>query len=122
MKLNHLNLIVNDLDEAQRLFIELFDFTFERSVGGALAVLNDRDGFALVLADAARFGDKSPTYPSGFHVGFIVERDEDVDVMHARTVATGLNPAHQPRRQHGSYGFYFIALDGILFEVASSST
>jgi catechol 2,3-dioxygenase-like lactoylglutathione lyase family enzyme len=119
MHLNHLNLPVADLAAARVLFEELFGFQCLDQRGDALASLTDGAGFSLVLANAARFGDEIPRYPKVFHVGFILDQREQVDQMYDRVVAAGITPAHRPRHQHGSYGFYFTALDGILFEIAS---
>ena len=119
MKLNHLNLVVPDLDAAQELFIGTFGFGVMLRRGDALVALTGADGFTLVLADSRRFGgDGAPQYPEGFHVGFLQETREAVDALHARLAATSVELSHAPRMMHGSYGFYFTALGGILFEIS----
>ncbi len=120
MKLNHLNLVVPDLDVAQEFFTTLFGFDLAMRRGDALAVLNDEAGFTLVLADSRRFGtDTPPRYPGTFHVGFLQETREAVDTLHARLAAASVELSHAPRMTHGSYGFYFTALGGILFEIST---
>lgn len=94
--------------------------------GDALAILDDGHGTTLVLMNvgrmnAARDGSESPVYPAGFHVGFIVDSRAEVDAVYARLAIAGYPLGHEPRCQHGSYGFYVIALDGILFEVATTA-
>lgn len=120
MHLNHLNLPVADVAAARSLFTDLLGFAVTRDGGGAMAVLDDGHGTTLVLMDIARMhptaASEPPVYPPGFHVGFILASRAEVDAMHARLVAAGNPPGHAPRRQHGSYGFYVTALDGILFE------
>lgn len=125
MHLDHLNLPVADVAKARSLFQQLFGFNVVRAGGDALAILDDGHGTTLVLMnvdrlDAARDGSEPPVYPAGFHVGFIVDSRAEVDGVYARLVAAGYPLGHEPRRQHGSYGFYVTALDGILFEVATA--
>ncbi len=120
MKLNHLNLIVPDLAAAQELFIGTFGFSVMLRRGGALVALTGADSFTLVLADSRCLGgDGAPQYPEGFHVGFLPETREAVDALQARLAATAVELAHAPRTMHGSYGFYFTALGGILFEIST---
>jgi catechol 2,3-dioxygenase-like lactoylglutathione lyase family enzyme len=119
MHLNHLNLPVADLAAARTLFEDLFGFQLLDQRGDVIASLTDDNGFTLVLANAARFGGETPRYPNTFHIGFILDQRENIDQMYDRVSAAGITPDHRPRRQHGSYGFYFTALDGILFEIAS---
>lgn len=122
MRLNHLNLCVDDLAAARDFFVTTFDFELLGEKGGAIIILTDRQGFTLVLADVSRFGGKVPVrYPQGFHVGLLQETRAEVDVVYARLIAAGITPGHPPRNVHGSYGFYFNALGDILFEVACLS-
>lgn len=118
MQLNHLNLVVSDLAAARAFFIDLFDFQLLVQHGEAIAILSDGQGFILALSDAARFGEAHPTYPKNFHVGFLLDQPTEVDQAYDRVVASGITPAHTPRTQHGSYGFYFTALNGMLFEIS----
>jgi hypothetical protein len=41
-----------------------------------------------------------------------------VDRTHERLMAAGVDTGRGPRGMRGSYGFYFEALGGILFEVS----
>jgi catechol 2,3-dioxygenase-like lactoylglutathione lyase family enzyme len=116
MNLNHLNLIVADLQAAVDLFVNLFDFSLDRSGGNKLAVLSNRHGFTLVLMSV---DGAAPIYPDGFHIGFILESPDQVDALHTRATQYGITVDQQPARRHGNYGFYFTALNGLLFEVTS---
>jgi len=116
MRLNHLNLCVDNLADAREFFERLFDFQFVEQKGDALAVMTDRQGFTLVLS---RLANATPiSYPKGFHVGFIVETPGHVDDMYKRLAAADVRLDHEPRKARGSYAFYFTALNSILFEVS----
>ena len=117
MHLNHLNLCVDDLTEARAFFERSFDFQTVDQRGKALVVMTDTQGFTLVLSDPKAFGGASPRYPEGFHVGFIVETRAHVDRTYERLASVGIETS-APKSLHGSYTFYFTALDGILFEVS----
>jgi catechol 2,3-dioxygenase-like lactoylglutathione lyase family enzyme len=126
MHLNHVNLPVTNVAAARSFFERFLGFETVRAGGDALAILDDGYGTTLVLMnvgrlDAARDGSEPPVYPAGFHVGFIVDSRTEVDGVYARLAAAGHPLDHEPRRQHGSYGFYVTALDGILFEVATTA-
>ncbi len=118
MHLNHLNLPVNNLAEARALFQDLLGFQLLAQHGDAIAILSDGNGFTLALSNAASFGGETPRYPEGFHVGFLLDTIALVDQAHEHVAAAGISPEHRPHKQHGSYGFYFRALDGIRFEIA----
>lgn len=126
MHLNHLNLPVADIAAARSFFTVVFGFTVTRDGGDAMAVLDDGHGTTFVLMNVARMnpahGCEPPVYPAGFHVGFIVDSRAEVDAMYARIAAAGHPLDHEPRRQHGSYGFYVTALDGILFEITTNGS
>ena len=117
MRLNHLNLCVDDLTEARAFFERSFDFQTVDQRGRAIVVMTDGQGFTLVLSDPKAFGGEAPHYPEGFHVGFIVETRAQVDRAHTRLVDAGID-VNVPKSVHGSYTFYFTALGAILFEVS----
>ena len=113
---NHLNLVVSDPDAAEAFFTTYFAFTV-RTRHRALIVLDGADGFVLVLM-RARESAPRPIRP-GFHVGFLVDDEAAVDAEYARLTAAGLDLPKPPRSMRGTYGFYFTALDEVLFEIAA---
>lgn len=113
--LNHLNLVVPDPDVAEAFFTTYFAFTV-RTRHRALIVLDGADGFVLVLM---RANESAPAYPAGFHIGFLVADEAAVDAEYARLTAAGLDLPKPPRSMRGTYGFYFTALNEVLFEVAA---
>jgi catechol 2,3-dioxygenase-like lactoylglutathione lyase family enzyme len=120
VKLNHLNLCVGDLAAARDFFERHFDFRCHDQKGQALAIMDDGHSFTLVLSDSRQFGGEPPRYPEGFHVGFLVDTPTQVDQAYDRLATTEVPLGQRPRKLHGSYSFYFTALDSILFEVACS--
>ena len=117
MQLNHLNLCVDDPTEARMLFERSFGFQTVEQRGREIVLMTDGQGFTLILTDMKAFGGETPHYPEGFHVGFIVESHEQVDQAYGNLVGAGID-VNTPKSVHGSYGFYFTALGGILFEVS----
>jgi catechol-2,3-dioxygenase len=118
MQLNHLNLCVNDLTEARTFFQNCFDFQFLEQKGEAVAVMADGHGFTLVLSNPRAFKNEMRPYPEGFHVGFLLETSDQVDQAYRRLAAAEIQLSQGPRKMRGSYGFYFTALNDILFEVS----
>ncbi|UJF34631.1 VOC family protein [Paenibacillus hexagrammi] len=119
MKLNHLNLCVRDLTEAIAFFQHLFEFRLLEQKGDAIAVMNDEQGFTLVLSKMRANLEDYDRYPKDFHVGFYVDTAAEVDQFHQKLQAFGVASEHEPKWMRGGYTLYFTALDGILFEVTS---
>lgn len=119
MRLNHLNLCVNSLTEARAFFQNCFDFQFLEQKGDAVAIMTDGQGFTLVLSNPRAFKREIMPYPEDFHVGFLQETTDQVDQIYYRLEEAGVQLAGMPRKMRESYGFYFTALNNILFEVSS---
>jgi len=115
VSLNHLNLVVSDLDAAEAFFQAAFGFE-PRAKHAALTVLDGQDGFTLVLM---RSRNGRPVYPAGFHIGFLVDDEPAVDAEYRRLGHEGVTIPNPPKHMRGTYGFYFTALDEILFEVSA---
>lgn len=115
MKLNHINLIVNDLSEAQTFFEQYFDFQLLGRKEDLISVMSDGEGFSLVLSKA--HGNETVQYPEGFHVGFIVETPERVDKIYQALKEGNIQMNREPGNIRDGYTFYFTALGGIQFEV-----
>ena len=116
MKLNHLNLTVDDVPEACR-FLETY-FGLRPHDEGRRAkgfdVLFDDDDLVLTLIRGRRGVEIS--YPETFHVGFIQATESDVDELNRRLVADGYE-IEAPHRAHGAWMFYFEAPGGFTIEV-----
>ena len=114
MRLNHLNIGVPDLDEASTFLTTHFGLKEVHRQKDFIAILLDETGFVLAVSREAE-----PKYPKLFHLGFLQDTREQVDALFERFQALGLVRGEGPRPVHGSYGFYFHALGGVMFEVSA---
>jgi lactoylglutathione lyase len=109
MKLNHLNLTVDDAEAAASFLTTYFGMTEIGRRNDNFIFLTDENGMVLALMK-----DKDATYPANFHIGFIQPSRASVDTIHARLLADGF-VADPPSQQHG-YTFYIKAPGGFTVE------
>lgn len=117
MKLNHMNLAVDDVPAARQFLERSFDL---RPVGEGhknFVILLDDDGFALTLMGVGRF--KTASYPKTFHIGFIQPTDADVNAVHQRLTGEGLT-VDSPSHRHGAWSFSFQAPGGLTIVIRSA--
>jgi len=112
MKLNHLNLTVNDVGAAREFLETYFNMKCVGSRGSSFAAMFDNDGFVLTLMKG-----KNVQYPKTFHIGFPQENREKVDQINQRLKSDGFN-VNPPKEQHG-YTFYVESPGGFKVEVIS---
>jgi catechol 2,3-dioxygenase-like lactoylglutathione lyase family enzyme len=114
MKLNHLDLQVADVQRAVLFFERHFAFQLRSSrQSPAIAILDDGDGFVLVLQRRRSPDEK---YPEGFHFGFLVPDVETVLRFHATATADGLEVSAVIRNNRGTM-VYCQSPEGFLVEV-----
>lgn len=114
MKLNHLDLPVLDVQAAVAFFERYFDFELRTSRNSpALAVLDDRHGFTLVLERT----EQAPLYPGSFHVGFLLDDVALVHAFHARAKQDGLDVSDVQTNNRGTLS-YCRTPHGFLLEVS----
>ncbi len=117
MQLNHLSLAVPDVSEASRFFETFFDFKCVDTKGAdVLVVLEGQGGFTLVLSHLDK--EAAISYPKDFHIGFILESQEQVQAIFDRLKSGEINLPYPPRIMRGSFIFYCRVLDAILLEVS----
>jgi len=113
MRLNHVDLAVPDVAAAADFFVRGCGFVqLARRGANEMAVLQDADGFVLVLTAAA-----APHYPEGFHIGFLQPSDEAVHAAHARLAGAGFD-APPPAVAFGCLQFWVRAPGGIVVEIS----
>jgi lactoylglutathione lyase len=115
MKLNHLNLTVDDV-YATHAFLEkhfgLESITCNKNMG----FLRDDNGAVIALTSLKVAKETEIRYPGGFHIGFIQESEEQVNEINRRLREDGIE-VEAPSRLHGSWTFYFRAPGGFTVEV-----
>ena len=114
MKLNHINLVVADVAKAIDFFETYFNFKCIDVKGeNIVAVLKGTDDFTLVIM-ANKNG--SVIYPDAFHIGFMLENEEEVITTHHHLKKDGIEVGNEPKKIRDSFGFYF-NFDNIMIEV-----
>lgn len=121
MRLNHINLPVDDVHEARTFFETWFDFTCNEVKGdGMIAVMLGKDGFVLVLMSTKFNTGPEQACPSAFHIGFLVATGQEVEQKYAELMHGGVPLGSRPKNMRGVFGFYFTAPGNILIEVSSA--
>jgi lactoylglutathione lyase len=118
MKLNHINLTVNDVPQARAFLEKYFGL---RPVGEAhknFHLLVDDDDFMLTLMGVGRANEVS--YPQTFHLGFIQASEADVDEVNGRLRDDGFD-VDPPGWQHGAWTFYLEAPGGFTIAVSADT-
>lgn len=118
MKLNHIDLHVTDVQETAQFLERYFGFKLLTSkTAQAIAVLNDGDGFSLVLQ---KLKNPSATYPEGFHIGFVQDDIQQVETLFQRLKDDGVDVGESIIVNNRGTMFYFYLPGGILTEVSAS--
>lgn len=116
MKLNHLNLTVDNVAET-REFLERY-FGLRGMVGDErdenFDVLFDDNNLVLTLMRVSEAAEVH--YPSSFHIGFVQESEERVNEINRCLRDDGYS-VKEARRFHGSWTFYCKAPGGFMIEV-----
>ena len=114
MKLNHIDLLVSDVQRTTAFFRERFGMTLLSNPNSpAIAIMGDGAGFVLVLQRA----EAGASYPKGFHVGFLVDSDQRVRELQAQARASGAEVSDVVVDGRGTHS-YFTAPDGYHVEVS----
>lgn len=122
MKLNHLNLPVENVAETRTFFEQYLDFKCIETKGNdMLSVLLDPDGFMLVLMANSFNRNGNITYPDALHIGFLLNTKEEVTDLYDRLKNSGVALEQQPSNMRGVYGFYFHAPGNIVTEISCAN-
>lgn len=115
MKLDHLNLPVDNVKEAYTFLNTYFGLQpFVGKPNDTMALLRDDDGLVLNLSNFDKA--TSVSYPSTFHIGFQQESETRVNEINQQFRDDGFD-VEPPKRFHGSWTFYLDAPGGFLVEV-----
>lgn len=115
MKLNHVDLQVSDVSQAREFFETYFGLRCAYQRREEIALLEDEAGFSLGVSNL--FHSPPPAYPPDFHVGFILEKEDDVRAIYDRMKAAGV--PIKAELGIGGPNIYFMCLgpDSIMVEV-----
>nr|WP_294859764.1 VOC family protein [uncultured Fluviicola sp.] len=116
MKLNHINLVVSNVEEATRFFEQNFDFASVEIKGDhIISIMKGTDDFTLVIM-APKEGKAN--YPDAFHVGFMLDNESEVIAQYEKLKNNGIEVGQEPRKIRDSFGFYF-TFDTLMIEVGT---
>ena len=116
MKLNHIDLPVIDPASVRIFFERHFDMRCIFSGEDGLTVLLDEDGAALTLSPLP--SGEALKYPTGFHIGFNLDNEDELFEIHGRIVAAGVPVVRPLGDLAGAMTFHCEAPGPILVEVA----
>lgn len=102
MRLNHLHLLVTDLDKSQYFYTKTLGFRFKVSYGPELIFLQNNDGFDLALTLVSN----RPEMPPGVHFGFRVDNHEQLEENHKTGSSHYPQLFNEELRHHGSWGSF----------------
>src|SRR5882724_10539491 len=88
MKLNHIDLPVADIAAARLFFETHFELRCIFTREHELTVLLDEDSLALTLSLLPQ--GETLKYPTGFHIGFNLDNEDELFELHGRIVAAGV--------------------------------
>lgn len=119
MELNHINLVVMDVNKAVELFETHLDFALITNRGGKMAVMENNNKFALVIwGQILNNEEKTPDYPENFHIGFYQENEIAVqDIYNKIKDVTYLKVDDVPKKMRNTFGFYF-HFEHIMMEIS----
>ncbi|WP_295200160.1 VOC family protein [uncultured Chryseobacterium sp.] len=109
MNLNHINLVVKELDQAVHLFTHGLGFSLIVNRSSKMAILENDHNFALVIwGQVLNKKEEVPEYPENFHIGFYQPDEEAVwELYNKLKEEESLKLEAGPRKIRNTFGFYF---------------
>ncbi len=121
MGLNHINLVVKEVDQAVSLFANHLGFNLITNRNGKMAVLESSHQFVLVIwGQELNRKDEIPEYPENFHIGFY-QKDEDAvwEIYNRLKEVEGLKLESEPKKIRNTFGFYFY-FEKLMIEISAN--
>ncbi|BFO67428.1 VOC family protein [Chryseobacterium sp. KCF3-3] len=121
MELNHINLVVKDVDKAVELFAKYMDFRLLANRNSKMAVMENNNNFALVIWGQVMNNDERiPDYPENFHIGFYQQNENAVRCMYDKIKdELYLKIVGVPKKMRNTFGFYFY-FENLMIEISVS--
>jgi catechol 2,3-dioxygenase-like lactoylglutathione lyase family enzyme len=114
MKLNHINLVVSNVENAVQFFEKYFDFKCTEIKGNHIAaILKGPEDFTLVIL---KNKEGRTIYPDSFHIGFMLDSVEQVMDVYHKLKSGGVVVDQEPKKIRDSFGFYF-NFENLMIEV-----
>ncbi|UWX61108.1 VOC family protein [Chryseobacterium oranimense] len=119
MELNHINLVVKDVDKAVELFSTHMGFELITNRNSKMAVMENNKKFALVIwGQVMNNEEKIPDYPENFHIGFYQEDENAVHhIYHKIKDEPHLRVESVPKKMRNTFGFYFY-FENLMIEIS----
>jgi lactoylglutathione lyase len=111
MKLNHINLVVQDVIGTQTFLEKYFGLQPISKASPHMALLCDDNGMVINV-----FKGETANYPEAFHIGFMQESQDQVNEMYQRLTNDGFE-LEPPKTFHGSWTFYLKSPGNFVIEV-----
>ncbi len=112
MQLNHLYLLVRDLERSRAFYERYFGFDGPSEWQAETFVVRNAEGFALALTP----DPNPPEWPSSLHFGFLLNDVEFVRALQARMEADGV-PLVESISEPGFAVFKCLDPDGYVIEL-----
>ncbi|QES88956.1 VOC family protein [Rhizosphaericola mali] len=119
MNLNHINLIVKDVDKAVNLFAQHLGFHLIVNRNSKMAVMESNHNFALVIwGQVLNHKENTPEYPENFHIGFYQQNEEAVwEIYEKLKTEADLKFESEPKNIRNTFGFYFF-FENMMIEIS----
>jgi len=119
MILNHINIIVQDVNRAVNLFTKHLSFSLIFNRNNKMAVMENGNNFALVIwGQALNHKDNMPEYPENFHIGFYQKDEQEVwDIYEKLKPEPDLQFESEPKKIRNTFGFYFF-FEKLMIEIS----
>ncbi|CEJ72041.1 hypothetical protein BN1195_04398 [Chryseobacterium oranimense G311] len=119
MELNHINLVVKDVDKAVELFSTHIGFELITNRNSKMAVMENNKKFVLVIwGQVMNNKEKIPDYPENFHIGFYQEDENAVhQIYHKIKDEPYLKVESLPKKMRNTFGFYFY-FENLMIEIS----
>lgn len=121
MDLNHINLVVKNVEQAVTLFTRDLGFTLTINRNNKMAVLENNNNFALVIWGQILNNEENlPVYPKNFHIGFYQQDKETVLALFGKLSQNEqLKFESGPKNIRNTFGFYFY-FENLMIEISVS--
>ena len=114
MRLNHLQLMVADVEAAASFLTTYFGLTAQPGDGESGTMLTDSAGLTLSLLEG-----QDHAYPKSFHIGFALPTRTDVGTLRQRLEQDGQQTSGPEDDRDGP--FHVMAPGGMMIEVLAAS-